>query len=107
MALMDLTVIPLGGASGGGLSRLVADLENMLAESGLEFRLHDMGTTVSGPAGELFAVASKLHEHVFSTGVARVYTVVKVDDRRDREVRLGDKVASVEARLAGSRGGQD
>lgn len=99
MALLDITVIPLG-AGGSGLSAWVAGLERLLDESGLSFRLNDMGTTVEGSADELFAVARKLHEYCFRDGVARVYTVMKIDDRRDRNVSLGDKVASVEARKA-------
>jgi len=93
---MDIAVMPLDGYS-GGLSSLVAELEDLLQESGLEFSLHDMGTTLSGPAPELFSAAARLHEHLFSKGIARVYTVIKIDDRRDRNVGLGDKVASVGA----------
>jgi len=95
MALMDITVIPLDVGS-CGLSAKVAELEAILEESGLEYNLNDMGTTVAGTAQELFAVAEKLHGHLFSTGSQRVYTVMKIDDRRDRAVTIGDKVASVE-----------
>jgi uncharacterized protein (TIGR00106 family) len=107
MALLDITVIPLG-AGGSGLSAWVAGLERLLDESGLSFRLNDMGTTVEGSADELFAVARKLHEHCFGEGVARVYTVMKIDDRRDKAVSLGDKVASVERarQKPGAGGGQ-
>jgi len=98
MALLDITVIPLG-AGGSGLSAWVAGLERLLDESGLSFRLNDMGTTVEGSADELFAVARTLHEYCFREGVARVYTVMKIDDRRDKTVSIGDKVASVERAL--------
>ncbi len=98
MALMDITVIPQDGRS-KGFSSAVAQLEAILDESGLDHRLHDMGTTVSGPAPELFAVAEKLHCHLFSAGTKRVYTVIKIDDRRDKEVGIGDKVASVKRKM--------
>jgi uncharacterized protein YqgV (UPF0045/DUF77 family) len=35
----------------------------------------------------------------FELGVRRVYTVLKLDERRDREQSLDDKVASVERLL--------
>lgn len=98
MALLEITVIPLG-AAGGGLSAWVAGLERLLEESGLSFQLNDMGTIVEGSADELFAVARKLHEHCFGEGVSRVYTVMKIDDRRDKPVAIGDKVVSVERAL--------
>ena len=34
----------------GSLSGFVAGLQEILAASGCSFRLHDMGTTVEGPA---------------------------------------------------------
>jgi uncharacterized protein (TIGR00106 family) len=99
MALMDITVVPLGTVQ-GSLSPWIAGLEDLLGKSGLPFRLHDMGTTVEGSADELFSIARQLHEYCFQQGAPRVYTILKVDDRRDRSVSIGDKVASVEARRA-------
>jgi uncharacterized protein (TIGR00106 family) len=98
MALMDIAVIPLDSKE-GSLSGFVAGLQELLAASGCSFRLHDMGTTVEGPAPLLFELALKLHEYSFSQGGKRVYTVMKIDDRRDRAVRLGDKSASVKAKI--------
>lgn len=99
MALLDITVIPLDGRC-SGFSSFVAGLHELLAGGGCSYRLHDMGTTVEGPASELFALAERLHEQAFGTGVQRVYTVMKIDDRRDRKVHLGDKIASVQAKIA-------
>ena len=98
MALMDITVIPLDKGS-TGLSAGVAELQDILQKSGLDYRLHDMGTTVSGSVTELFAIAERLHEHLFTAVTQRVYTVMKIDDRRDKDVGVGDKVASVEREM--------
>lgn len=98
MALMDITVIPLDGRS-TGFSSFIASLQDLLAGSSCSYRLHDMGTTIEGPASELFSLAGSLHEHAFGMGVQRVYTVLKIDDRRDRDVHLGDKPASVQAKI--------
>jgi uncharacterized protein (TIGR00106 family) len=97
MALLDITVVPLGTGE-SSLGGWVAGLADLLEGSGLAYRLHDMGTTVEGSADELFAVARKLHEHCFLQGAPRVYTMMKIDDRRDKRVSLGDKTASVESR---------
>ncbi|MBM3162943.1 MAG: MTH1187 family thiamine-binding protein [Chlorobi bacterium] len=101
MALLDITIIPLDGRD-SGFSPFVAGLQELLAQSACSYRLHDMGTTVEGSASELFRLAALLHEHAFGPGVQRVYTVMKIDDRRDRTVHLGDKTASVQARSAGA-----
>ena len=99
MALMDIAVIPLDSKE-GGLSGFVAGLQDILAGSGCSYRLHDMGTTVEGPASLLFELAQKLHDHSFSQGGKRVYTVMKIDDRRDRAVCPGEKAASVKLKIA-------
>ena len=101
MALLDITVIPLDGSS-SGFSSFVAGLQELLAGSGCRYRLHDMGTTIEGPVSDLFPLAQRLHEHAFDMGVERVYTVMKIDDRRDRDVHLGDKIASVEGKIGGA-----
>ena len=44
-------------------------------------------------------VAAALHELPFKQGVQRVMTHIAIDDRRDKEVFLGDKKKSVQARL--------
>ena len=94
MALLEITVVPLG-TGGVSLGSWIAGLAALLEQSGLPFSLHDMGTTVEGSADELFAVARQLHEHCFLQGAPRVYTIMKIDDRRDRKVSIGDKVASI------------
>jgi uncharacterized protein YqgV (UPF0045/DUF77 family) len=58
-----------------------------------------MGTNVEGKAGELWALAKRLHELPFKMGATRVYTTIHLDDRRDKKVSLGDKVKSVRQRL--------
>jgi uncharacterized protein (TIGR00106 family) len=97
MALMDITVVPLGTGE-SSLGAWIAGLEALLEQRGLPFRMNDMGTTVEGSADELFDVARDLHEYSFLHGAPRVYTIMKIDDRRDRQVSIGDKVASVRAR---------
>lgn len=98
MALMHLTIIPLGTGS-TSLGGYVADIQQALAESGLPHRLTDMGTTVEGSSRELLALAGQLAELPFQKGVQRVVTQISLDDRRDRTVTLGDKISSVAGRL--------
>ena len=97
MALMQLTVVPMGDSlSVGGF---VADFQRQLALEGVKFSLNDMGTIIEGEAEELLAMAAKIHQMPFAKGVMRVLTQITIDDRRDKDVRLGDKVKSVHACL--------
>ncbi len=98
MALMEISVVPLGTQT-TSLSPWIAKVVRAVQESGLDYTLHDMGTTIKGGAGELLELAARLHEVPFSQGARRVYTVIKLDDRRDKDTGLGDKSASVRKRL--------
>jgi uncharacterized protein YqgV (UPF0045/DUF77 family) len=41
----------------------------------------------------------RLHAVPFELGIPRVYSILKLDERRDREQTLADKVESVRRRL--------
>lgn len=98
MAIMEISVVPLGlgqPSVGDYIAAVVQYLEN----EKIPHELTDMGTLVYGPPATLLAVAQALHELPFQRGVKRVMTHISIDDRRDKEVLLGDKKKSVQARL--------
>lgn len=99
MALMHLTIIPLGTDS-PGLGKFVAEIQRALAKEKFTYEMTDMGTIIEGEMGELFALAARMSEIPFYQGAKRVLTEITLDDRRDRKVHLGDKTASIRARLA-------
>ena len=98
MAIMEIVISPRGGKE-THISPYVAKIHRYLKTQKLPHQLHDMGTNVEGKAGELWALAKKLHELPFKMGATRVYTTIHLDDRRDKKVSLGDKVKSVRKRL--------
>ncbi|OAQ21373.1 MTH1187 family thiamine-binding protein [Thermosulfurimonas dismutans] len=98
MALMEISVVPLGTGS-TSLSKYIAEMEKYLKEKGIPYTLTDMGTIIEGEIAKLLDIAKKLHEVPFKAGVQRVYTVLKIDDRRDKEVHLGTKIKSVKEKL--------
>jgi uncharacterized protein (TIGR00106 family) len=92
----DLTVI--AGEDG---SEYVAEIQRRLAaQDRVRYRLHGMGTSLEGTTEDILRVVGELHGVPFEMGRPRVYTVLKLDERRDRpDQTLDDKVSSVEARL--------
>ena len=101
MATADLTVIALGRA-GASASEYIAEIQRRLAaQDRVRFHMHAMGTSLEGSTADILAVFAELHAVPFEMGIPRVYSILKLDERRDREQTLEDKVASVERRLAG------
>jgi uncharacterized protein (TIGR00106 family) len=98
MAIMEISVVPLGlGKTSVG--DFVADVVRYLQQEGIPHELTDMGTLINGHVARLLKVAQVLHEFPFDRGAMRVLTHITIDDRRDKEVHLGDKVNSIKARI--------
>jgi len=98
MALMEISVLPIGTKL-PSIGDYIADLVRLLDEEGAIYELTDMGTVIEGEIESLFELAAKLHETPFKKGIMRVVTNIEIDDRRDKKVKLREKVASVRARL--------
>ena len=99
MATADLTVIALGRPDLSA-SPYIAEIQKRLAaQDRVRYRLHAMGTSLEGSTDDVLALVRELHEVPFGMGIERVYTVLKLDDRRDKEQTLEDKVTSVEKLL--------
>ncbi|MDG4475815.1 MTH1187 family thiamine-binding protein [Thiovibrio frasassiensis] len=98
MAIMQLTIIPLGTQT-PSVGQYVADIQEILRREGVRHELTDMGTIIEGEVEVLLALASRLHGLPFGRGAQRVVTQIMLDERRDKDVKLGDKTAAVQARL--------
>ena len=99
MATADLTVIALGRADASA-SRYIAEIQRRLAaQDRVRYVMHAMGTSLEGSTDDILAMVAQLHAVPFELGIPRVYSVLKLDERRDREQTLEDKVASVRALL--------
>src|SRR3954465_5472695 len=102
MATADLTVIALGRPDASASAYIAEIQQHLAAQDRVRYQLHAMGTSLEGTTADILAVVGELHAVPFEMDVPRVYTVLKLDERRDREQSLDDKVASVERRLAGA-----
>ncbi len=100
MALMQITIIPIGTGS-TSVGDYVAGVQRLLRQRGCSFELADMGTVVHGSPSELLQIAAAIHEYPFACGAQRVVTNIVLDDRRDKEQVIGDKRRAVQARLGG------
>jgi uncharacterized protein (TIGR00106 family) len=101
MATADLTVIALGRPEASAGAYIAEIQRRLAAQRRVRFRMHAMGTSLEGTTADILAVVGDLHAVPFEQGVPRVYTILKLDERRDRpDQTLEDKVRSVERRLA-------
>ena len=99
MAVVELTVCPLGTGTTSA-SSYVAGAQKILSDQDkAKYLLNPMGTVMEGDIDEIFALIRRIQEDVFDKGVGRVYSIIKVDDRRDKQATMEQKLASVKAKL--------
>lgn len=100
VATADLTVIALGRSEASASEYIAAIQRRLAGQDRVRYRMHAMGTSLEGTTADILTVVEELHAVPFEQGVPRVYTVLKLDERRDRpEQTLEDKVRAVEERL--------
>lgn len=99
MAVVELTLVPIGTQTTSCSPFVAAAYDAVKDNDKVEIRLNPMGTVLEGDIDELFACVRKMQEAVFEAGADRVYSVVKIDDRRDKKVSLDQKVNSVMSKL--------
>jgi len=86
-------VLPI--AVGEALSEHVAKIIAIIDESGLDYSLGSMNTTVEGGEEEVLGLIMKCH-HAAREMAPRVLTAITIDDRRGTTGRLRGKIEDVE-----------
>jgi len=94
MIISQLSISPVG--EGTSLNKYVKVVIDILKENNIKHRINDMATVIeTEKLSTLFNVVEKAHKSVLNSGAKRVITELKIDDRRDKNVKIGTKVSSL------------
>ncbi|HLJ91553.1 MAG TPA: MTH1187 family thiamine-binding protein [Gemmataceae bacterium] len=93
MVLLDFSMSPLG--KGESVSSYVARCLEIVAASGLDYRLHAMGTTLEGELDQVLAVVRRCFE-ALQPDCNRISCSIKIDYRNGSAGRLQSKVQKVQ-----------
>lgn len=96
MVLLEFSMTPLH--KGESVSPYVARSLEIVADSGLDYRLHAMGTVIEGEWDEVMEVVGKCYT-AMSADCDRVSCSIKIDARKGASGRLVSKVRSVEQKI--------
>lgn len=97
MVLLEFSMSPL--EKGGSVGEYVARSLKIIDDSGLDYRLHAMGTIVEGEIDQVLGVLKQCLA-AMAADCDRITCTAKLDYRRGYSGRLATKVASVEEKLA-------
>lgn len=99
MITAELTIIPIGTGSTSLSDYIVAAIK-AIEKKNIRCEISGMGTQIEAEdLDDILDAVKAAHEAVLRADCDRVYTTVKIDDRRDVEKTLKDKIASVKSKL--------
>ena len=93
MVLLDFSMAPMG--KGESVAPYVARCLEIVAASGLDYRLHAMGTTLEGEWDQVLAVVTRCFE-ALKPDCNRISCSIKIDYRKGPAGRLLSKVRHVQ-----------
>ena len=94
--IADFSIVPIGHnetSVGRYVAAAVKAFENV---KGLDYEITAMGTILGAKDLDTIFEAVKLaHEAVMAKGIKRVESTIRIDDRRDKQRTIDDKVSAV------------
>jgi uncharacterized protein (TIGR00106 family) len=94
--MVEFSVVPVG--KGASLTPVVARVLQIVAKSGVRYKANPMGTVLEGSWEEVMGVIRQCHDEVMKDA-ERAVTSIKIDDRKGKDGRMENKLASVEQKL--------
>jgi uncharacterized protein (TIGR00106 family) len=93
--IAEIVTYPIG--VGTSLSKYVKEAVKVIDNyPGIRAVHHPMGTVIEADQLEtIFEVVSKAHQALVNTGALRISTLIRIDDRRDKERKMEDKVQAI------------
>lgn len=92
--MAEISVVPLGTGGAGVGAEVAAAVRALDRFPAVRHELTAMGTTLLGELTDVLAACAAMHAAVLEAGAARCYTIIKIDERRDKALDPAEKVAS-------------
>jgi len=98
MVIVEFNVIPLG--VGVSVSKFLVPVLKELEKRNVKCEVTSMCTIFEARnVEEALNIVGAAHEAIFEADVKRVVTTIRIDDRRDKEESMQEKVKSLKTRL--------
>ena len=80
------------------MSTQVVEVLKIVSESGINYKLHAMGTILEGNWDNIFKLIKKCHKKILKDS-DRVLTTITIENRKGRTGRIARKVHSVKKKV--------
>jgi len=101
MIQAEISVYPMATRTTSASFYIAKAIESIKNIENLRYEINSMGTVLESDSIDIIYEASKkMMETVHNLGIARVEVVIKVDSRRDKHVKMEEKVDSIKKQLS-------
>ncbi len=97
----EISIYPMATRTTSASFYIAKAIESIQNIENLRYEINSMGTVLESDSIDIIYEASKkMMETVHNLGIARVEIVIKVDSRRDKHVKMEEKIDSIKKQLS-------
>jgi uncharacterized protein (TIGR00106 family) len=101
MIQAEISVYPMATRTTSASFYIAKAIESIQNIENLRYEINSMGTVLESDSIDIIYEASKkMMETVHNLGISRVEIVIKVDSRRDKHVKMEEKIDSIKKQLS-------
>ena len=100
MIQAEISIYPMATRTTSASFYIAKAIESIQDIENLRYEINPMGTILESDDIDVINLASKkMMETVHNLGIARVEIVIKIDSRRDKHVKMEEKIDSIKKHM--------
>ena len=96
----EISVYPIGTSNTSASFYTAKAIESIQKRDGIRYQINPMGTVLeSNSIEKIYDAAKSMMEVVHNLGIARVEVVIKIDSRKDKHLKMEEKIDSIKKHM--------
>ena len=97
----EISIYPIATRTTSASFYIAKAIESIQNTENLRYEINSMGTVLESDSIDIIYKASKtMMETVHNLGINRVEVIIKIDSRRDKQVKMEEKIDSIKKQLS-------
>ena len=97
----EISIYPIATRTTSASFYIAKAIESIQNTENLRYEINSMGTVLESDSIDIINKASKtMMETVHNLGIDRVEVIIKIDSRRDKQVKMEEKIDSIKKQLS-------
>ena len=101
MIQAEISIYPMATRTTSASFYIAKAIESIQNMKNLRYEINSMGTVFeSDDINVIYDAAKKMMETVHNLGISRVEVIIKIDSRKDKHVKMEEKIDSIKKHLS-------